>query len=170
MNDSDVEGVKATVVLQDAEGQILDSRSGHARLDALGPGDTAPVIVVFFLWAPQFFAYEVHIEGRQSDYLAGLLHPHLQVIDEVGRVGQWVPYEVLGRVHNAGDTDAECVNLVVTCYDMDGKVVAVGSGRPAERTISAGNSSDFLVSIGAVADEIANCKVQVEGLTVDYSD
>jgi len=168
MNDFDVEDVRATVILQDAEGGTVSSGSGHARLDALRAGDTAPIMVVFFLEAPEFSAYEVEIQGREADYLAGLLHPHLRVIDDMGRVGEWVPYEVLGKVHNAGDRDAESVSLVVTCYAADGKVVAVGSGRPAERTIPAGGSSDFLVSIGAVAGEIASCTVQVEGLIVNY--
>jgi len=170
MNDFDVEGVKATVSLQDAEGQIVDSRSGYARLDVLRAGGTAPIVVVFFLRAPEFSAYKVEIEGQEADYLAGLLHTHLQVVEETGRVGQWVPYEVLGQIQNAGDRDAESVTLAVTCYDVGGKVVAVASGRPTDRTIPAGGSSDFVVSIGALAGEIVSCEAQAEGLTASYVD
>ncbi len=169
-NNFDVEGVKATVILRDAEGQIVDSSSGCARLDVLRAGDTAPIMVVFFLRAPEFFAFEVEIQGREGDYLAGLLHPHLRVVEEMGRVGEWVPYEVLGQVQNAGDRDAESVTLVVTCYGVDGKVVAVSSGCPTNGTIPAGGSSDFVVSIGAVAGQIVSCRAQVEGLIGSYVD
>jgi hypothetical protein len=163
-NDFDVEGVTATVSLQDADGQMVDFGSGYAKLDILGAGDTAPVMLVFFLKAPEFSAYDIEIQGQEADYMASLLHPELQIVDDSGRVGQWVPYEVLGEVHNMGDRDAKSVALVVTCYDVDGKIVAIGTGRPAERSIPAGSSSDFLISMGAVAGEIASYRVQVEGL------
>jgi hypothetical protein len=166
-NDLDMEDVKATVFLRDTDGELVDSQSAYARLDLLSAGETAPVMAVFFLRRPEFATYEVEIRAREADYLAGLLHPDLRVVDEEGRIGQWVPYEVLGRVHNAGVRDAESVTLVVTCHDAVGKVVAVGTGRPAERTIPPDRSADFLVSIGAVAGEIASCRVQVEGLIAD---
>jgi hypothetical protein len=167
MNGFDVEGVKAIVSLQDAEGQTVGSESGYARLDILRTGDTTPMMVVFFLESPEFSAYEIEIQGHEADYLAGLLHPDLQVLDDIGRIGEWVPYEVLGQVYNAGDRDAMSVTLAVTCYDLDGRVVGVGTGHPEERAIPAGSSSDFMVSLGAVAGEIAGYKVQVEGLIVD---
>lgn len=169
-NDFEVEGVKATVFLQDGEGKIVDSQSGYARLDVLRAGETAPIMIVFFLGAPEFSTYKVEIEGREADYLAGLLYPYLQIVDEMGRVGEWVPYEVLGQVHNTGGRDAESVTVVVTCYDVGGKVVAVSTGRPTEGKIRAGGSSDFLISIGALAGEIANCRVQVQGLIANQSD
>lgn len=170
MNDFDVENVKATVFLHDAKGQTIHSEAGYARLDVLRTGGTVPIMVVFFLESPEFTTYEVQIEGQEADYLAGLLHQDLQILDQMGRVGEWVPYEVLGQVHNAGGRDAESVTMVVACYDDDGKVVAVGTGRPAERIIPVGGSADFLVSIGAVAGEIATCNVQVEGLIANYAD
>jgi hypothetical protein len=169
-NDFDVEDVKATISLKGTEGEDVDCQSGYARLDVLRAGDTAPIMVVFFLRGPEFSTYEVEIRGQKADYLAGLLHQDLRVVDEVGRIGQWVPYEVLGQVYNDGGGDAESVTLIVTCHGIDGKVVAVGTGRPTERTIPAGGSSDFLVSMGAVAGDIASCRVQVEGLVSGYSD
>ncbi len=170
MNDFDVENVKATVFLHDTDGQTIQSETGYARLDVLRTGGRLHIMVVFFLASPEFSTYEVQIEGQEADYLAELLHQDLQIVEQTGRVGQWVPYEVLGQVHNAGGRDAESVNLVVACYDDDGKVVAVGTGRPAERVIPVGDSADFLVSIGAVAGEIANCNVQAEGLIANYAD
>lgn len=164
LNDFALEDVRATVCLSEAEGRIMYCQSGYARLDLVNATDTAPILVVFFLNAPAFSDYEVTIEGRRADYLAGLLHRHLHIVEDVVREGQWVPYEVLGRVNNTGTESAESVSLVVTCYDTDGKVVAVATGRPTETTLSPGASSDFLVSIGAVADEIASCRVQAEGL------
>lgn len=167
-NDFAVEDVSARVILSDAEGQVVASHSGYVKLDVLGPGETAPVIVVFFLLAPDFATYEVEIGAREADYLRTLLHPRLQIVDHIGRVGEWVPYEVLGKVVNLGEWDAEAVTLVVTCYDSHGRIVAVGTGAPQERTIQVGGSSDFLVSIGAVYGEIATYRAQVQALAAKY--
>lgn len=164
LNPFEVEDVRTTVILRDAEGQTVASQYAYARLNVLRPGGTSPVMVVFFLGAPGFFTYDVDVDAEKAEYLAGMLHPALEIVDDVGRVGQWVPYEVLGEVQNVGDSDADSVTLVVTCYDEDGRLVAIGTGAPQERTIPVGASSEFLVSIGAVAGEIASFKVQVQGL------
>ena len=92
------------------------------------------------------------------------VNPALEIVDPSGRVGEWVPYEVLGKVHNASSLDAESVTLAVTCFDAQGRIVAIGTGRPDDRFIPAGESSEFLVSLGAVAGDVDRCRVQVEGL------
>jgi hypothetical protein len=166
LNPFDIEDLRATVILRDADGQTVASESAYARLNVLRARGTAPVMVVFFLGAPSFSTYDVDIEAERAEYLAGLLHPGLEIADDVGRVGEWVPYEVLGQVQNVGDSDAESVKLVVTCYDEGGRVVAISSGAPEERTILPGGSSEFLVSIGAVAGDIGSYKVQAQGLIV----
>lgn len=163
-NDFVTERVRATVNLRDTQGQLVASETGYAKLDQLGPGESAPVLVVFFLSAPDFASYEISVDARRADYLDELLHGGLQVTEESTRVGEWVPYEVLGQVHNTTDVDAESVTLIVTCYDAQGRVVAVNTGRPAERAIGAGESSDFMVTVGSVAREVATCSTRVEGL------
>ena len=165
-NDYLVERVRAQVILSDDEGKVVASQSGYVKLDLLSPGETAPVMVVLFLDAPDFAAYEIRVDAHRADFMAELLHPSLQVVDDSGRVGEWVPYEVLGEVRNAGTVDAEAVTLAATCYDAKGIIVAIGSGSPEDRVILAGDSSPFLISIGAVAGEVDHCKVQVEGLAL----
>jgi hypothetical protein len=163
-NDYPVERVRASVVLQDEEGRIVASQSAYARLDLLGPGERAPVMVVFFLASPDFATHDIRIEAQEADYLMQLLNPTLEIVDAFGRVGEWVPYEVLGKVHNASGLDAESVTLAVTCFDAQGRIVAIGTGRPDDRFIPAGESSEFLVSLGAVAGDVDGCRVQAEGL------
>ena len=163
-NDYPVERVRAIVVLRDEEGKIIASQTAYARLDLLAAGETASVMVVFFLAEPDFAIHEIRVDARKADYMVELLHPTLQIVDPSGRVGEWVPYEVLGTVHNAGDLDAESVTLAVTCYDTQKRIVAVGTGRAEDRTIPAGGSSGFLVSLGALAGDVDVCRVQVEGL------
>lgn len=163
-NDYPVEGVRASVALQDEEGRTVASQSGYARLDLLGPGERAPVMVVFFLASPDFATHDIRIDAQKADYLMQLLNPRLEIVDPSGRVGEWVPYEVLGKVHNASSLDAESVTLAVTCFDVQGRIVAIGTGRPDDRTIPAGESSEFLVSLGAVSGDVDRCRVQAEGL------
>jgi hypothetical protein len=164
LSDHPVERARAEVVLLDARGNVVASRSGYARLDLLPPGETAAVLVTFFLSTPEFASYRIRVHGHRADYLAEQLHSSLQIVDHSVRVGEWVPYEVLGEVQNTGDVDAEAVTLAVTCYGDDGGVVAVSSGSPSDRTIPAGGSSPFLISIGTGAAALNTCKVQVEGL------
>ncbi len=163
-NDCPVENISATVVLRDEEGRAIASQSAYARLDLLEAGDVAPVLVVFFLTHPEFASHDLEIDAQRADYLARLLHPALEVVEVSGRVGEWVPYEVLGRVHNAGPQDAQSVTLSVTCYDAKGKIEAIATGRATDRVIPAHGSSDFLVSLGALAGDVDRCTVRAEGL------
>ncbi|HUS70425.1 MAG TPA: FxLYD domain-containing protein [Anaerolineae bacterium] len=163
-NDYPVERVRASVVLQNEEGRTVASQSAYARLDLLGPGERAPVMVVFYLASPDFATHDIRLEAQEADYLMQLLNPALEIVDPSGRVGEWVPYEVLGKAHNASSLDAESVTLAVTCFDAQGRIVAIGTGRPDDRSIPAGESSEFLVSLGAVAGDVDRCRVQVEGL------
>jgi hypothetical protein len=163
-NDHPVESVSATVVLRDEEGRAVASQSAYARQDLLEAGDVAPVLVVFFLAHPDFATHDIEIDAHRADYLAQLLHPALEVVDLSGRIGEWVPYEVLGKVHNASPLDAHSVTLSVTCYDANGRIVAIGTGRATDRVIPAHGSSDFLVSLGALAGDIDKCRVRAEGL------
>jgi len=163
-NDYPVERVRASVFLRDEGGRTVASRSAYARLDLLEPGERASVMVVFFLVSPDFVTHDIRIEAHKTDYMTQLLSATLEIVDPAGRVGEWVPYEVLGEVHNSGSLGVESVTLAVTCYDIQGKIVAIGTGRPANRTIPAGESSEFLVSLGAVAGNVDKCRVQAEGL------
>jgi hypothetical protein len=163
-NDFATERVQATVKLRDAEGSLLASETGYAKLDLLEPGGLAPVLVVFFLSSPDFASYEINIDAHRADYLLELLHGDLEIAEEVTRVGEWVPYEVLGQVRNTADIDADSVTLVVSCHGADGRIVAVGTGRPESRYVAAGESSEFLVTVGDVAGDVDSCTVRVEGL------
>jgi hypothetical protein len=166
-NDYPVEGVRTTVVLRDEGGKVVSSESAYAKLDLLEPNDIASVLVVFFLANPPYATHHIHIDAKRADYLQDLLHPALEVVAVSGRIGEWVPYEVVGQVHNAGHKDAEAVTLFVTCHDAQERLVAIGTGRPASRAIPAGGTSEFLISVGAVAGGIESCRVQVEGLLSD---
>jgi len=166
-NDYPVESIWTTVVLRDEVGEMVASQSAYAKLDLLEPSETASVLVVFFLKHPPYATHHIHVDGQRADYLQDLLHPTLEVVDVSGRVGEWVPYEVVGQVNNAGHGDAEAVTLFVTCHDAQERPVAIGTGRPSSRVIPAGAASEFLVSVGAVAGQIESCTVQVQGLRSD---
>ncbi len=160
-----VENVSATVVLRDEQGRAIASQSAYARLDLMGAGDVAPVLAVFFLSNPEFATHDVEIHAQRADYLAQLLHPGLEIVEVSGRVGEWVPYEVLGQVYNAGPQDAQAVTLSVACYDVNDKIVAISTGRATDRVIPALGSSDFLVSLGTLTGDVDRCRVWAEGLT-----
>jgi hypothetical protein len=167
INDYPVENVRTMVVLRDEVGEMVSSQSAYAKLDLLQPNEMASVLVVFFLEYPPYATHHIQIDGQRADYTQDLLHPALEVVDVSGRIGEWVPYEVMGQVQNAGHNDAEAVTLFVTCRDAQGRPVAIGTGRPASRAIPAGGASEFLISVGAIAGEVESCRVQVEGVLAD---
>ncbi len=159
-----VERVRATIRLRDEDDQVIAWQSAYARTDVLSPGEAASVLVVFFLTSPEFDSHEIGVDAHRADYLLELVHPALEIVDLSGRVGQWVPYEVLGRVLNAGEGDAESVRVVASCFDSQGRVAAIISGRPEHRLIPAGESSEFLLSVGSTAGDIVGCKARAQGL------
>jgi len=159
-----VERVCATVYLEDGEGELIAQQRAYAKSDLLKPGESAPVLVVFFLTSPEYARYDIAAEGHSADYLSEHLHPALEIEGLSGRVGEWVPYEVLGRVLNAGEHDVESVMVTANCFDSQGRTTAIVSGAPEQRSIPAGESSDFLLSVGSMAGEIAHCEALVEGL------
>ena len=122
-------------------------------------------MVVFFLTSPEFDSYDIDLEAHRADYVAELLHPALEIADLSGRAGEWVPYEILGRVVNTSEHDAGSVMVTATCFDSAGRTVAVVSGGPEQRLIPAGESSEFLLSVGSMAGDIADCEARAEGLT-----
>jgi hypothetical protein len=164
LNNYPVERVRAKVVLRDDEGKAIASRTAYARQDLLAAGETASVMVVFFLASPDFATYEILADASEADYMLELVHPALRIADPSARVGEWVPYEVSGTVQNLGDLTVECVTVAVTCYDVEERIVAAATGRAEDRTIPAGGSSEFLVSLGALAGDVDVCRAQVEGL------
>lgn len=168
LNRYPVERIRATIRLRDGNGRPMAAQSAYARMDLLDPGESVPVLVVFFLASPEFARYDIEVEAHRADYIHELLHPSLEVIDLSGRVGQWVPYEVLGRVLNSGDHDAESVAITASCFDSEGRMAAIVSGKPERRLIPAGESSEFLLSVGSLAGSIVDCRAYAEGLIADY--
>ena len=167
-NDYPVERVRATIFLRDGDDREIAAQSAYARMDLLKPGESAPVLMVFFLASPEFASYDIELEAHRADYLQELLHPSLEVVDLSGRVGQWVPYEVVGRVVNSGDSDAESVAVIAGCFDSQGRMAAIVSGKPEQRFIPAGESSEFLLSVGSLAGSIVDCRVYAEGLVANH--
>lgn len=165
-----VEQVRATVSLKNGEGEVIAEQSAYARLDLLRPAELAPVLVVFFLTSPEYADYDISVDGARADRLAELLHPALEIVELSGRVGEWVPYEVLGRVLNSSEQDVEAVLVTAYCFDSQGRTTAIVSGGPEQRAIPAGESSEFLLSVGSSAGEIAACAARAEGLAPQLTD
>jgi hypothetical protein len=159
-----LERVRASVDLRAQGGTLLASQEAYAKVDLLHPGESAPVLVVFFLSNPDFASYEIRAEAARADYLLALMYPELEIADLSARVGEWVPYEVLGRVLNQGQSDAESVTVTATCVDSEGRIAAIISGSPEQRFIPAGESSEFLLSVGSTAAPIAECHARADGL------
>jgi hypothetical protein len=162
-----LERVRASVDLRARGGALLSSQEAYAKVGLLQPGESAPVLVVFFLSNPDFSSYEIRVEAARADYLLALMCPELEIADLSARVGEWVPYEVLGRVLNAGESDAESVTVTASCVDSEGRIAAIISGSPEQRLIPAGESSEFLLSVGSTAAPIAECRARAEGLIAD---
>ncbi|MDH4208319.1 MAG: hypothetical protein OEV76_05545, partial [Anaerolineae bacterium] len=161
------ERIRATIHLRDGGGRPIATQSAYAKMDLLNPGKSVPVLVVFFLASPEFAYYDIELEAHRADYLLQLAHSSLEIVDLSGRAGQWVPYEVLGRVLNSGEQDAESVAVVSSCFDSAGRIAAIVSGKPEQRLIPAGESSEFLLSVGSLAGSIVECRAYAEGLIAD---
>jgi LysM repeat protein len=158
----DVEHVQVQVSLYDADNVVLTTATAFTILDIIPAGGTSPFVVLFAQPPTAYATYQViPLSAEPSMYLGGR-YRDLDVVEHEGQA-QGRLFVISGRVRNTGEEQATGVEVVITAYDGQDRVVAV---REAEVQISAlapGASAAFTASISLTEDEIAHYTVQVQG-------
>lgn len=123
-NDADqyVDKIRVAVTFYDDTGNVLQSVTGAALLDLLGPGQRCPFVVVWE--APgEWKRYSLQASARPTTQRPAegftLVHSYAR-LDEHGL------YHVVGTIRNDGLTTADYLRVVVSLYDSFGKISNAG--------------------------------------------
>ena len=153
-NDADGprESVQVRVLLRDADGNELASKSGFIELNYLAPGEIAPFSVLFTKddQRPAFASYDFEVISKQADFQIGYSYRELQLADQPAARRDSLGFiKVSGRVKNVGQQAAKFVQIIGVFYDAEGHVVGIGSAfaeAPDERPLAAGADARFELS------------------------
>jgi LysM repeat protein len=160
-----IEQVQVLVRLFNEAGEVVASASGFIALDALLPGERAPFAILFPRLSAQFSRYEalplsgVPLTPKARYYLG------LEAFG-VGTSRQGETLTLSGMVRNEGDADAEKVEVTITGYNGEGRVVAMRQVSPAATSLPRGEETSFNADLRAVGESIVTYTVRVQGLRV----
>jgi LysM repeat protein len=164
------EEVQVQVSLHDEQGQLLASGAAFLQLDILAAAGRAPFAILFTTPPTSFAQYQTRVlSGVPSTHL-GPRYPDLAVEEDWGG---WLDrqeegsYQVRGKVHNTGTSDAAQVAVVVTLYDDEDHVVAARTVGITPEVFLAGALAPFDVIVTPLGP-VARYDVQVQGWWIGY--
>jgi len=158
----DIEYVQVQVSLYDADNVVLATATAFTVLDIIPAGGTSPFAVLFAQPPTAYATYQViPLSAEPSTYL-GSRYRDLDVVEHEGQT-QGRLFIVSGRVRNIGEERATGVEVVITAYDSQDRVVAVREVEVQTSVLAPGASAAFTASISPMGDEIARYTVQVQG-------
>ena len=164
----DVEYVQVQVSLYDADNVVLATATAFTALDIIPAGGTSPFAVLFAQPPTAYATYQViPLSAEPSTYL-GSRYRDLDVVEHEGQT-QGRLFIVSGRVRNVGEERATGVEVVITAYDSQDRVVAVREVEVQVSVLAPGASAAFTASISPMGDEIARYTVQVQGRRIVLS-
>lgn len=158
----DVEYVQVQVSLYDSANVVLATATAFTALDIIPAGETSPFAVLFARPPTSYATYQViPLSAEPSTYL-GSRYRDLTVVEHEGQ-SQGRLFIVSGRVRNIGEERATGVEVVITAYDSQDRVVAVREVEVQTSVLAPGASEAFTASISPMGDETARYIVQVQG-------
>lgn len=156
-----VERVAVDVALLDADEGVIAQEQAPTLLEVIRPGESAAFAAIFPN-APPFANYRVGVAS--ADVLQHLGHLYLDFSvpsHEVRTAGNGTA-EAMGRVTNDGDAIARPF-VVVTCYDAQGRLVAVREVPTDPPILGPGEQGAFRVGLTPLGGSIDRCRVQAQG-------
>jgi hypothetical protein len=163
------ESVQVRVILRDASGAELLSKSSSAELGYLNPGEVAPFSVLFTKddAPPKFASYDIEVRSSKADFQLGYTYRDL-AISATGpaRPDSLNFVKVSGRVQNKGARAAKFVQIFAVFYDAKGRVVGLTSTfaeRDNDAPLAAGADARFELSAVIFSATPAKYRLIVEG-------
>ena len=155
-------------LVDDADNVVLATATAFTALDIIPAGGTSPFAVLFAQPPTAYATYQViPLSAEPSTYL-GSRYRDLDVVEHEGQT-QGRLFIVSGRVRNVGEERATGVEVVITAYDSQDRVVAMREVEVQVSVLAPGASAAFTASISPMGDEIARYTVQVQGRRIVLS-
>lgn len=158
----DVEFVQVQVSLYGSDNGVLATATAFTALDIIPAGGTSPFAVLFPRPPTSYATYQVIVLSAEPCTYLGSRYRDLDVVEHEGQT-QGQVFVVNGRVRNIGEERATNIEVVITAYDSQERVVAVREVEVQTSVLAPGASETFTASISPMGDEIARYTVQVQG-------
>lgn len=162
----DIEYVQVQVSLYDSANTLLSTATAFTALDIIPAGGTAPFAALFAQPPTAYAAYQVIALSAEPSTYQGSRYRDLEVSEHAGQT-QGRQFIVNGRVRNIGEERATDIEVVITAYDDQDRVVAVREVEVQTSVLAPGASAAFTVSISPMGDGIDHYIVQVQGHRID---
>ncbi len=155
---------KVIVVLRDAAGREVDTRSGYAERELL-PGESCAVSIM--LTNPPAFASLAFETSPRKSWAPPRRAPGLrlepQPQPERNSIGSLV---FRGKVHNEGSSAARFVHVLIRALDAAGKIVGLASGYAEGERLLPGAAARYEV-YASFYTQAAKYELAVEGRPAD---
>jgi len=161
-----VTNVLVQVTLLDGKGEQLAAERGYLQLDVVPPRQAVAFAIRLTAPPSQFAQYQaLALSGIPYSPAMGY-HLDLPVSDVRGEVLSATTYRVRGQLHNAGESDATYVRVLVTGYDEQGRVAAVRQAPLDVEILRAAAITPFQVDLTMVGSPVVTYSVHAQGQTL----
>jgi len=161
LSDADLEHVQVAVQLLDERGQVLSEERAFTALEVVPQGGRAPFAVLFPRPPTSYARYQVYPLSGEPVVYWGSRYPHLSVVEHQAEF-QTDLLRVQGKVRNDGEDDAEAVEVVVTAYEAQGRVVGLREVALEQEILPAGEAVTFTLEVITLGQAV-RYQAQVQG-------
>ncbi len=156
-----VERAAVEVALLDADGGILAQEQVATFLEVIQPGESAAFAALFPDALP-FANYRVAVVSADALQHLGHLYLDFGVSSHEVRTAANGTAEATGVVSNEGNAIAAPF-VVVTCYDAQGRLVAVREVPTDPPVLGPGERATFRCALTPLGGSIDRCRMQAQG-------
>lgn len=153
--------VKLLVSLQDASGAPLQNAVVSTLLNVIPPNQASPFRVLFTEPPTDYAQFTVRPLRGEAAEVNRFVVP-LRVVRVEGRP-EGTLFRVNGELTNASNTTPNAVNLLVTIYDAERRVIGYRYIALSAAPLAPGANLPFDVSLTSLTDAIASFTVYAEG-------
>jgi hypothetical protein len=159
--------VSVTGTFYDSNNTIIVTESSFATLEILPPGVKSPFEVII---TDQNQAEKVHnysLAVTESSVTTKNLTLTLIILSNSSHISPSGFLNIVGEVKNNGSSESTTTRVAATCYDENGKVVAIKSGFTDPQNLNPEQITQFNLMID---DENQSAKVDTYALQVQSSE
>ena len=157
-----MEQVRGGMALLDGSGATLVTAQALSALDLVRPGEAAPFAILLDSAPEDFDGYAAYVASAVPGY-AGSYYRDLEVREVQGSPVGNVSYAVRGAVFNVGDQEANEIEVVITAYDPQGRVIAVRQVSPANSIIPPDGNIRFETTLTPLGGPVARVAALAQG-------
>lgn len=165
-NDLSLEQVRVGVALLGKQNERLAEADGLVALNMVGAGEVAPFALLFDEVPGEFTGYQTFLLQAIPAYV-GAYYQDLVVENLTSTGEQGSAYTVKGTVRNSGAEKATNIQVVLTAYDLLGRVIATRKIVLDQFIVGPGTETTFTEILVPMGGAVARVHAVALGRAVD---